>query len=82
MMITGLDIYLEISYLIGQAGLATVCSDINRGKYSINDDIDYDALLTMVHELGHALGALHDEYMFGPCSAGQWMMSVYTFGPD
>ena len=70
MMITGLDIYLESSYLIGQAGLATVCSDINRRKYSINDDRDYDALLIMMHELGLALGSNHDENMFGPCICG------------
>ena len=83
MLLTGLDMYQEFNILGQVPTLETVCSlEIGGLSVSLNEDRDYDALLTLVHELGHALGARHDTAVFGSCTAGRWIMSASAFFPD
>ena len=83
MLLTGLDAYEEYNILGQVARLSTVCSpSTSEFSVSVNEDEYLDALLIMVHELGHSLGAVHDQKFFGSCTAGRWIMSAFKVYPS
>ena len=82
MLLSGLELY-KGDDILGQARYSAICSpSLSRFSYSVNEDRSFDVLLTMVHELGHALGAFHDQNLFGPCTPGRWIMSAFLDFPD
>jgi len=76
--LTPRDITNEGSSVLGTAYLRTVCNPIADGfRVSINRDGYYDVATTLTHELGHSIGAEHDDAL--GCAISTYLMSPTTF---
>jgi hypothetical protein len=72
---TGADLRLGGRDILGMAYLGSACSNAGAGVAELRPTAEDDALLA-AHEVGHTLGAQHDEGPAdGACAAGAFIMS-------